>query len=212
MALSAGQEGTTTNRTLNKLQYAMANIADDITAIASGDKVLFIDVSDGYKIKYGDADDVLQLTQAAATSRAPVSLTATGAITKAAHEGRPLLMGASGAALTFTLPAATGSGDRYLFIVSVVNTSNYLIKASAGTMLFTGMIIGQSATDSATDAARTWVAGASDDSLLLNGTTRGGVNKGDCIEFIDCSATQWFVRGRITQSGSEATPFENTVA
>jgi hypothetical protein len=74
------------------------------------------------------------------------------------------------------------------------------------------MIIGQSATDSATDAARTWVAGASDDSLLINGTTRGGVSKGDWIEFIDCSATQWFVRGFITQSGSEATPFENTVA
>jgi hypothetical protein len=143
---------------------------------------------------------------------APVSLTATTVLTAAAHANRPLLMGASGAALTFTLPAATGSGNRYLFIVSVVNTSNYLIKASAGTMLFTGTIIGASTTDSATDAARTWIAGASDDSLLLNGTTRGGVSKGDYIRFVDCSATQWFVEGVITQSGSEATPFENTVA
>jgi hypothetical protein len=121
-------------------------------------------------------------------------------------------MGASGAALTFTLPAATGSGDKYRFYVSVVNTSNYLIKASAGTMLFKGMIVGQSATDSATDAARTWVPGATDDTITLNGTTTGGKDIGNWIEFEDCSATMWAVKGFITQSGSEATPFSDTVA
>jgi hypothetical protein len=93
-----------------------------------------------------------------------------------------------------------------------VNTSNYLIKASAGTMLFKGMIVGQSATDSATDAARTWVPGATDDTITLNGTTTGGKDIGNWIEFTDCSATMWAVRGFITASGSEATPFSDTVA
>ncbi len=61
MALSAGQEGTTTNRILNQLQYGIANVADDITTGASGDKLLFVDVSDGYKIKYGDADNIQEV-------------------------------------------------------------------------------------------------------------------------------------------------------
>ncbi len=201
-------ENGTISRILNKLAYAMSEVAADVTTVATDDKVVIFDLSAG-TIKYATPREI---RDGQLLSQTPVSLTATTVLTKALHEGRPLLMGASGAALTFTLPAATGSGDRYLFVVSVVNTSNYLIKASAGTMLFTGTIIGASITDSATDAARTWTAGASDDSLLLNGTTRGGVTKGDFIEFVDCSATQWFVRGLITQSGSEATPFENTVA
>jgi hypothetical protein len=205
----AGETGASTDRLLNRLQYAASNKATLATTLATGDLVPFADVSADYAIKFATPDEIRRGAQ---LSQTPVSLTATTAITKALHEGRPLLMGASGAALTFTLPAATGSGDIYLFIVSVVNTSNYLIKASAGTMLFTGTIIGASTTDSATDAARTWIAGASDDSLLLNGTTRGGLSKGDYIRFIDCSATQWYVEGVITQSGSEATPFENTVA
>lgn len=61
MPLSSGQEGTTTSRVLNQLQYAVANVADDITTAASGDKLLLVDVSDNYAIKYGDADNVQQL-------------------------------------------------------------------------------------------------------------------------------------------------------
>jgi hypothetical protein len=200
MTAEAGISG---GRTLNKLAYELANKATDIGIPAGDDRYPVYD-SSGALVGY--------TTAAAALSIAPVSLTATTVLTAAAHANRTLLMGASGAALTFTLPAATGSGNKFRFVVSVVNTSNYLIKASAGTMLFTGNIVGASTTDSATDAARTWTAGASDDSLLLNGTTRGGVSKGDWIELEDCSATQWAVRGFITQSGAEATPFENTVA
>lgn len=144
-------------------------------------------------------------------AKTPISLTATATLRRKTHANTDLLMGASGSALTFTLPAPTGSGDVYRFIVSVVNTSNYLIKAAAGTQLFKGMIIGQSATDSATDAARTWVAGTTDDTITLNGTTTGGVKIGDWIELRDDSATQWTVSGMITQSGSEGTPFSDTV-
>lgn len=197
------ENGLTTSRLLNGLAYDIANKATDIGIPAGNDRYPVYDTS-GELVGYTLASAALAI--------APVSLTATTVLTAASHANRTLLMGASGAALTFTLPAATGSGNKFRFVVSVVNTSNYLIKASAGTMLFTGNIVGASSTDSATDAARTWTAGASDDSLLLNGTTRGGVSKGDWIELEDCSATQWAVRGFITQSGSEATPFENTVA
>ena len=54
-----------------------------------------------------------------------VTLTATASITTADHVGRTLLMGEVGgdAAATFTLPAATGTGSVFKFVVSVVNTS-----------------------------------------------------------------------------------------
>ena len=107
---------------------------------------------------------------------------------------------------------ATGGGARFRFVVGEVNTSNYIINSVVGTDLMEGIIIGASTTDSATDAARTWLSGATDDSVLLNGTTTGGVAIGDWVEFEDLSATGWFVRGMITQSGSEATPFRDAVA
>ena len=58
MALSAGQQGTGTSRVLNQLQYAVANIADDVTTAATGDKLLIVDVSDNYAIKYADGDNI----------------------------------------------------------------------------------------------------------------------------------------------------------
>ena len=72
-----------------------------------------------------------------------VTLTGTDAITQAEHAGRILLMGEVGgdAAATFTLPAATGSGDEYKFIVSVVNTSNYVIKVADATDTIDGSVV-----------------------------------------------------------------------
>lgn len=153
-----------------------------------------------------------EINRATDISGRVVTLAVTTILTEATHEGKTIVMTGAGGARTFTLPAATGGGGRYRFVVGEVNTSNYLIKASAGTMLFKGMIIGQSATDSATDAARTWTAGTTDDTITLNGTTTGGVKLGDWIEFEDVAATMWAVRGYITQSGAEATPFSDTVA
>lgn len=199
----AAENGLTTSRLLNRLAHDIANIGSDIGIPAGDDRYPVYD-SSGQLVGYTLASAALTI--------APVTLIATAPLTAAAHANRPLLLGAAGSAQTYTLPAATGSGNVYRFWVSVVNTSNYLIKASAGTMLFKGMIVGQSATDSATDAARTWVAGATDDTITLNGTTTGGSAIGNWLEFTDCSAVMWGVRGFITQSGAEATPFSDTVA
>ena len=72
-----------------------------------------------------------------------VTLTATASITTADHSGRTLLMGEVGgdAAATFTLPAATGTGSVFKFVVSVVNTSNYLIKVADATDTIDGQIV-----------------------------------------------------------------------
>lgn len=153
-----------------------------------------------------------EINRAADVSTRVVGLAVTTAITELAHEGKTILMTGAGAARTFTMPAATGAGGRYRFVVGEVNTSGYLIKSVVGSDLMEGIIIGASTTDSATDACRSWLSGATDDTITLNGTTTGGVAVGDWVELEDLSATGWYVRGMITQSGSEATPFSDTVA
>lgn len=136
------------------------------------------------------------------------TLTASTTITQELHDGKLLLMGASGAALTFTLPAAVGTGAKYKFMVSVVNTSNYLIKVANSTDTMDGHLV------SLADAGDTlvgWETVAASDTITLNGTTTGGVSIGDWIELQDIASGQWSVTGILTSSGTEATSLSATV-
>lgn len=153
-----------------------------------------------------------ELNRAADVSTRVVSLAVTTAITELLHDGKLLVMDGAGGARTFTLPAATGSGGKYRFIVGAVNTSNYLIKSVSGADHMCGTVLSESSTDSATDAVNSWTAGATDDTITLDGTTMGGVSIGDWIEVTDIKLHVWAVRGVLTQSGTEATPFSDTVA
>jgi hypothetical protein len=136
------------------------------------------------------------------------TLTASTTITQELHDGKTLLMGASGAALTFTLPAAAATGVKFKFMVSVVNTSNYIIQVANTSDTIDGHII------SLQDAADTlvgWETAATSDTITLNGTTTGGVSIGDWIELQDIATNQWAVTGITTSSGTEATPFSAAV-
>lgn len=137
------------------------------------------------------------------------TLTASTTITQEQHDGKTLLMGASGAALTFTLPAATGRGTKLKFMVSVVNTSNYIIAVANATDTMDGSII--SLQDSA-DTVVGWETASTSDTITLNGTTTGGVSIGDWVELQDIAAGQWAVTGVTTSSGTEATPFSAAVS
>jgi len=140
-----------------------------------------------------------------------VTITATGSITAAANESRINLLGEVGgdAAVTLTLPAATGSGARYHFKVSVVNTSNYVIKVADATDTIDGSIV---SLQDAADTVVGWETAATTDTITLNGTTTGGVSIGDWFELVDIASNQWTVTGTTTSSGTEATPFSATVS
>ena len=140
-----------------------------------------------------------------------VTLTATASITTADHSGRTLLMGEVGgdAAATFTLPAATGTGSVFKFVVSVINTSNYLIKVADATDTIDGQIV---ITDADGTAASSMVTASASDTITLNGTTTGGVSIGDEITLIDIATNQYMVKGILTASGTEATPFSASVS
>jgi hypothetical protein len=137
-----------------------------------------------------------------------VSLAVSTTLNAGTHGGKNILMSGAGAARTFTLPAATGTKDKYRFTVAEVNTSSYLIKVANGTDVMDGQIV------SLQDAADTlvgWETAATSDTITLNGTTTGGVSIGDWVELQDIATGQWSVTGITTSSGNEATPFSATV-
>jgi hypothetical protein len=137
------------------------------------------------------------------------SLTASTTITQELHDGQTLLMGASGAALTFTLPAASGTGARFKFMVSVVNTSNYIIQVANATDTMDGHLV--SLADGG-DTLVGWETASTSDTITLNGTTTGGVSIGDFVELTDIASGQWAVSGTLTSTGTEATPFSAAVS
>lgn len=137
-----------------------------------------------------------------------VTLVATGALTAAEHANRRLLLGEVGgnALVTLDLPAATGSGDRYEFWISVVNTSNYVIEVDSASATIDGSINSVEG-----GASYSWSSAAASDTLTFNGTTSGGAGIGDWLELVDIATNQWAVRGQMTHSGIQVTPFSAAV-
>lgn len=132
-----------------------------------------------------------------------VALSGNVGITQATHEGHIMTMSQTGGARTYTLPAATGGGGVYRFLVTAVNTSNYII-TRAGSDTIKGHL--QFAGDNASNGV-TGFETSTATTITLNGTTTGGAAIADYVELIDCASAVWCVRGEVTESGSEATPF-----
>ena len=143
-----------------------------------------------------------------------VTLTADTTITNALHAGRILLMGEVGgdASATFTLPAATGTGAEFKFIVSVVNTSNYVIQVTGNDTIDGSVVVTNDSTDGGTASLISWPTVAASDTITLDGTTTGGVNIGDYVLLTDIATDQYTVSGLLNASGTEATPFSAAVS
>ena len=137
---------------------------------------------------------------------------ATDAVTIVEHAGRTLLLGEVGgnAALTLTLPAATGTGAVYKFIVSVTNTSNYKIQVADATDTIDGIML---YLDEDGTAITGFPTVAASDTITLNGGTTGGI-VGDYLELIDIATNQYHVRGvmRVAAGANPATPFTAAVS
>lgn len=141
-------------------------------------------------------------------SGAVVADAATLAVTAALHAGRTVVLDRA-AGVTATLPAATGSGDRYHFVVKTTVTSNANIiqVANASDIMAGHALVAQ-------DGGDTIVAfetAADTDTISGNGTTTGGV-KGQSIELVDIAANLWWVRVTGSATGTEATPFSAAVS
>lgn len=109
-----------------------------------------------------------------------------------------------------TLPAASGSGVSYRFIVTVKATSNsHIIKVANAADSMCGIIYSR---DDTSDNAVAFAATTGDDTVTLNRTTTGSVSVGEWLEVEDIAANLWHVRGFISNTGTPATPFSATVS
>jgi hypothetical protein len=198
----------------------------DITTLGTGaaSKAVVLDAGDDYTwpatgvLTYGVLNDgttalaatALEINRTCDVSTRLVSVGgASLAVTVALHDGKIIKLDHTAAESTCTLPAATGTGAVFRFIVSAVNTNNHIIKVTTDDTIDGTIFM----LDNDSNAATAYAATGTDDTLTLNGTTTGG-QIGDWVEFVDLATDQWAVRGTLmVPAGSNvADPWSATVA
>lgn len=229
-----GSPGSGSWATLKTYSTANATVADTyqserdnesirliVTVYTSGTATATLTDSDNRSlgaVKDGpDGNSVLEYKQRGIKVRGAVerangvaAITAATTLTAEEHAGCTIVFNDADGA-TVTLPAATGTGNLYRFFVAITVTSNSdKIKVANATDIMAGNIIGNSTGDTP-DLAQPWPTAADSDTITLNGSTKGGI-LGDWIELEDVAAGLWSVRGIISQSGIEETPFSAAVS
>jgi len=136
--------------------------------------------------------------------RVPSVTAATLAVTAAANgELYTVLNRAAGTAVT--LPAATGSGRIYRFIIGTTITSNTTVIQTATTGsgdVMDGIAVGVAS------ALVGFETASNTNTITFNGTTTGGI-VGTRVELIDYASGHWGVQVRSNGSGTGATPFSH---
>lgn len=125
------------------------------------------------------------------------------ALTETLHAERLVLLPViTGAGLTITLPAATGTGNKYTIANNGVQTVSVTVTALAGDIM-TGLARGWHLTAGANDA---FAPTAADIKYTFNVTTTGG-DGGDIMELWDVATDNWFVKVDFFGSGTLETGF-----
>lgn len=132
------------------------------------------------------------------------------AITLTSTDSGSIILLDTAAGTTVTLPAATGSGARFRFVISVIATSNsHKIQVANASDAMQGFIFTMS-DDPVTVKGFFAVAGTSD-TITLNRSTTGSVTRGEYIEVVDLATNLFQVFGFTSSTGTEATPFSAAV-
>lgn len=134
---------------------------------------------------------------------APVALTAaTVALDRATHAGRLCTLNRAGG-IDLTLPAATGSGDVYEFVILTDTTDLYAFLVT-GNDTIAGHAL---ADDGDGEPANGWSSKTATAVNLGGAAQASGGSKGDRIVFKDVAADLWQCSAFLTNGGTEATPF-----
>lgn len=165
-----------------------------------------IDVVTGGKFKINGTDLTASLASKANDAARYVAAGATKALTAANNNQTVKLDTLAGSAVT--LPAATGSGARFKFLVTVLATSNSHVISAAGVDVMIGMIAGARVDSS--NAALIFAAQSTSNTITLNRTNTGSVTLGEWVDAEDVAAGIWEVTGSLTATGGAfATPFSH---
>ena len=139
--------------------------------------------------------------------------TATLAVDPNSHAGRILTLNKADG-ITCTLPAASGSGDIYTFLVGTTITSgDAIIKVANATDTMVGSAT--LAQDSANTVVQFDAVAGTSDTITLDGSTTGGlIGARVTAQDIKLNGTDavWLVDVFGTATGTEATPFSATVS
>lgn len=130
---------------------------------------------------------------------------ATLSATADAHAGGVVVLNLA-AAQTVTLPAATGSGAIFTFILGIDATGDHIIQVTGDDTMAGVAYLGNDAA-----GASCFYTSATSDTITLDGSTTGGL-KGARVECIDILADTWAVMVMSEASGTEATPFSAAVS
>lgn len=152
----------------------------------------------------GNATIAGNLVVTGSTTSTPktVSVTTATLAPTAAQSGTAFILNRlAGSTITLPVPVV---GTRYSFYIGTVNTSvaYKIITDAATTFLAGGVYVDKSLTITRYDGD-----GSTHVSFNMNGTTTGGLSKGDYVTFTCISSTLWVVEGTYTASGTLATPF-----
>ena len=131
--------------------------------------------------------------------------TATVSITDEGYVGQRIVMNRA-AGITATLPAATGSGNRYEFIGAVDATGDQIIQVTGNDTMAGVAYLGN---DSA--GASCFYTADTSDTITLDGSTTGGL-KGWRVVCDDIAADTWAVMVMSEASDTEASPFSAAVS
>lgn len=131
-------------------------------------------------------------------------------LTKKDHAGRIVVLDRAGG-IAVTLPDSTGTGDTYRLIVKTTFTGAATVKSSRGADIMIGhALMGNNEGNSVVD----WPAVASStfDTIDMLGTSNStGGMAGQEMTFEDIGPNLWFVSMRGDASGTEASPFADSV-
>jgi hypothetical protein len=129
-------------------------------------------------------------------------------ITPEKHAGRTLVMTRADGH-NAELPPATGSGHCYrIFLATTITSNTTVITVGSGADVMAGVAI--VANDGGASAS-IFETAADSDTITFDGSTTGGI-RGATVELQDVAAGLWSVRIVGAATGSEATPFSDSVS
>lgn len=126
-------------------------------------------------------------------------------VTLLLHDGRTILLDqATGTAVT--LPAMTGSGAKYRFVLTTNTSGGSQVITATGAHLFGTLTLNDDTGVGTLFTERAATSAGGSTVITLDGSTKGG-RKGDWFEIEDVATSIGIVRGHLNASGTETTPF-----
>lgn len=126
------------------------------------------------------------------------------------HAGKTITLNRAGG-IAVTLPAATGDGDEYEFLIGTTFTSNATIKVANASDIFVGFA---TFANNGADTANVYETAADSDTYTIDAAVSGLAGGRIKVRDVKLNGTTpvWLIDAIESEDGTAATPFSATVA